>query len=506
MTGEDLEIVREVFSENAASYLATLGIALVCSYLGLLTVLRRIVFTGVALAQLAAAGVAGAFFVGGLSVVPEAWHSGITRYGATAGSLSASLLGVLGLRPGKGRVSPDARVGMIYAASGAIAILLVWRSPQGLAELRNILAGEVLLAQTGELVSMWIGLIGVAVVHALYRKQFLLVSYDPEFARALGLPEHRLQLMFLSTLAVAVALALKTGGLLLVFSFLVLPGVTGLVLGGTLKDATWIGAAAALGASLLGFLTAIAANLPVAPTVSACLLVLAGVAWAGSKHPRAQRAVRGLFAFLAVAALVAVVPAFAGKRDAPEPAPTPPPAHDHAEHAHEHEPSETEKELERLHSDDPEIRRAAAQRLEALRDPAALGSLIQTFNEDEDTDVCGACFDAIRKIAEHPEALESLERILHSPEPDIRVHGALTLLRLGRQDGLRVLVDALSDPEVPPFVKCEAYDGLLPISGDGFGFDAFADENDAALASWERWWTETGSKLRWDAKAKQYRR
>jgi ABC-type Mn2+/Zn2+ transport system permease subunit len=43
----------DTLSSVASAYAATVAIGLVCAYLGLFTVLRRIVFTGVALAQLA---------------------------------------------------------------------------------------------------------------------------------------------------------------------------------------------------------------------------------------------------------------------------------------------------------------------------------------------------------------------------------------------------------------------------------------------------------------------
>ena len=70
-----------------------------------------------------------------------------------------------------------------------------------------------------------------------------------------------------------------------------------------------------------------------------------------------------------------------------------------------------------------------------------------------------------------------------------------------------MLVDALADPEVPPFVRLEALDGLTPIVGSDFGLDPTLEpsENAEPLARWRRWFEEQGSKLSWDAEAKAFR-
>ena len=76
----------------------------------------------------------------------------------------------------------------------------------------------------------------------------------------------------LGSLAVAVALSLKAGGLLLVFAFLVLPAVGGLTISRGLGEAALFSLLTAGAASFLGFLVAISADWPVGPTVSVCLL------------------------------------------------------------------------------------------------------------------------------------------------------------------------------------------------------------------------------------------
>jgi hypothetical protein len=133
--------------------------------------------------------------------------------------------------------------------------------------------------------------------------------------------------------------------------------------------------------------------------------------------------------------------------------------------------------------------------------------LIQAFGTEEDEGVCAACLDAIQGLTAHPEAVGALERILHASDPDLRVHAALTAVQIGNSAGIEVLVAALGDPEVPPFVRLEALDGLFSIAGVDFGLDPTQEPSESAgpLARWKDWLDGKGSKLRWDPAAKAFR-
>ena len=116
----------DTFTLFSSSYAATLSMGLVCAYLGVFCVLRRIVFTGVALAQLAAGGVAISFFVADLGLGPISRFA--ANYGATWGSLGASLAGLLGLQSRRRgvRITEDALVGLAYSAAGVCRSSRQW--------------------------------------------------------------------------------------------------------------------------------------------------------------------------------------------------------------------------------------------------------------------------------------------------------------------------------------------------------------------------------------------
>lgn len=501
----------DLLARLAPAYAATVGIGLVCAYVGVFTVLRRIVFTGVALAQLAAAGVAAAFFVGEAAWLP-AWFSGAAqRHGAAVGSLGCALAGALALDPRAARqvrVTPDALVGLAYAASAAAAILLVWRSPRGLAELQNIVAGEVLLSREGQLTTLWIGLAAVALVHARWRRELLLVSFDPEFARTLRLPEARLQLLLLGSLAVTVAVSLEVGGLLLVFAFLVVPPATGLLAGRDLTHATLLALGAAIAAALVGFLAAIQLDLPVAPSVVAASVLLFGLVWAAHRAPAAARAVRGLIFALAAAGLLAVPVAFASRRPPGEAPALPSPAEAHDDHSHGGA-DDLHGALRALATaESAEARREAAMQLARKGDAGAVDALVAAL-EDEDPavrDAAGAAIEAV--VAHAPAARGRLEALLADSHAERRVLAATALWRLGDPRAAGIYAQALAEDDVPLLLRDRVLHRLEELTGgESFGYDPFAslEENRAALERWAAWWQAAGPRLVWDAERRAFR-
>ena len=497
----------ETLEGFGAAYVATLGMAALCAYLGLLTVLRRIVFTGVALAQLAGAGVAAAFFVVDAPGMPPALVGWATRYGAAAGSLGFSVLGALALqsRPQRRVLTPDALVGLVYAAASAATILLVWRSARGLVELRSILAGEILLSNTGELVLLWMGLFAVATVQLLFRRPFLLVSFDAEFARALGLPERFYQLLFLGSLAVAVALCLQVAGLLLVFAYLVVPGLVGLVAGRQLAESTRLAVASALAGTLGGYLLAIEENLPVGPTIAALLvavLLASGLAQLGPFVGRLIRAILYGAALLALGVGVLVFPLPDGS--APKHKHGPASTTDSSGPSPQQRLDEALTKLSGFGSVDE--RSSAIKTLVELNDGRAVQALARTF-VDESPEIRQQAAEGLRSLHKRLDVSRRLVSLLASDDAETRVLGARAWIAIGVKEGIARLIAALSDENVPLLLREEIAEELRTIQGGkGFGFDAFDEEEAirASCAAWDEWWTQSEPRLSWDPSAARF--
>ena len=254
----------------------TLVIALACSVLGVYVVLRRIVFVGAALAQLSSAGIALALWLSGQGLLLGLSDRPI------AFALLLTLAGVLffGSGSGRGRVPPDATIGVTYAVAGALGILLIAKASHG--EAHDIfLQGDILGITRTDTLTLLATAIPVLLVHLVFYKEFLFVSFDRETARTLGFKVGFWNLFLYFTLGIVIAFAMQFAGVMLVFNFLVLPAVTGLLLSRSMGGVFTISIASALIAGLVGFSLSVPLDLPSGPTIIAVSGALAILAFLG---------------------------------------------------------------------------------------------------------------------------------------------------------------------------------------------------------------------------------
>jgi zinc transport system permease protein len=250
-----------------------LVIALACSVLGVYVVLRRIVFVGAALAQLSSAGIALALFMSGLGVT-----AGLVTHPIVL-SLIVTMAGVVFFSGGgRGQVAPDATIGVTYAVAAAAGILLVAKAATG--EAHDIfLQGNILGITRGDTLVLLGVSVPVLVIHYVFFKEFLFISFDRETARTLGYRVRFWNLLLYVTLGLVIAFAMQFAGVMLVFNFLVLPAVTGLLLSRSMAGTFAWSIGAALVAALVGFTLSVPFDLPTGPAISAVSGAIALGAW-----------------------------------------------------------------------------------------------------------------------------------------------------------------------------------------------------------------------------------
>jgi len=251
-----------------------LVIAVACSVLGVYVVLRRIVFVGAALAELSSAGIALALWLGGRHLLPEAASHPI------AFALLLTLAGAMffGIGAGRGRIPPDATIGVTYAVAAAAGILLISKAAVG--EAHDIfLQGNILgITNVDTLVLLGVA-IPVLLLHVIFYKEFLFVSFDRETARTLGYNVRFWNLLLYFTLGLVIAFAMQFAGVMLVFNFLVLPAVTGLLLARSMAGTFVWAVIAGIIAAVVGFTVSVPFDLPSGPAIIAVSGVLALLAF-----------------------------------------------------------------------------------------------------------------------------------------------------------------------------------------------------------------------------------
>lgn len=268
------ETLSTILLFRGALYGALL-IALACSVLGVYVVLRRIVFVGAALAQLSSAGIALGTFLYGMGIGGELTHHPVAM-ALIVTIAGAMFFGVGG--GGRAGVPPDAVIGVTYAVAAATGILLVAKSRVGEAH-DLFLQGNILgITNTDTLVLLAVA-VPVLLVHLVFYKEFLFVSFDRETARTLGYNVRFWNLLLYLTLGVVIAYAMQFAGVMLVFNFLVLPAVTGLLLARSMAGIFGLAIGSALVAALFGFSLSVPFDLPSGPAIIAVSGILALLAW-----------------------------------------------------------------------------------------------------------------------------------------------------------------------------------------------------------------------------------
>jgi zinc/manganese transport system permease protein len=146
--------------------------------------------------------------------------------------------------------------------TAALGILLLSRSPEGNEELRRTLIGDVLLVTPGQVLRTFALYAGIGLVHFLCRKRFLAISFEPERAEAEGISIRWWDFLFYAMFGWVVTSFVQIGGVLLVFSFLIVPAVCANFLAEALGTKLLIGWITATVASVLGLYLSYILDLP----------------------------------------------------------------------------------------------------------------------------------------------------------------------------------------------------------------------------------------------------
>ena len=269
----------EIFHERFVHYALAAGVMIggLCSLLGVWVVMKRIVFLGVALAEVSALGVAAGLMIG---IDPVASSLVLTVLAA-----------VLFWAPaGVRRLSRESLIGYTYVLAAALAVVLIARNPAAESRGLDLVSGNLLYVEGRDLAIVGVLAAAVIALYAVLHRTFLFVSFDPETARAWGVRAPLYDLLIYLSIGVTVGVTMKVAGVLFVFGSLVVPPIAGLLLsrrmGGVIAWSVACGIVSAAG----GTAASIVLDWPTAPSIllAACAIV-AVIALAGAGVRRAHR-------------------------------------------------------------------------------------------------------------------------------------------------------------------------------------------------------------------------
>ena len=245
-------------------------------YLGLHVVERGVIFVDLALAQVAALGVAVAIVMGadpGHDRLPYAMALLFTFVGAAIFALT---------RFRHVRVPQEAIIGIVYIVSAAASVMVLSKSAEGDEAIKNLLVGNILLVTRGQTLWTFALFLAIGCFHFVFRRKFTEVSFDMERAIARGVNVRLWDFLFYVSFGFAVTSFVQIAGVYLVFSYLIVPAVCGALLTGSIARRLAIGWAVAFAAGLSGLVLSTqwtSMDLPTGPTIVCAfglLLLLVG--------------------------------------------------------------------------------------------------------------------------------------------------------------------------------------------------------------------------------------
>src|SRR5215207_4015695 len=234
------------------------------TWLGLQVLRRKVVFADLALAQLSALGGAVAVAASHAPGSPAGFGYALLITVAGAGLLTLT-------RRFARQVSQEAVIGIVYVTAAALTILVVDRSPQGAEHVKRMLVGSILTVGPDDVLKLAALYGAIGLLHALLRRPLLAAAHDN--ARECSGRTAFWDFVFYGTFGLVVTSSVTIAGVLLVFSFLIIPAVIGFLFSDRMGAALAAGWSAGILASLAGFGISVVLDIPTGATMVATFTV-----------------------------------------------------------------------------------------------------------------------------------------------------------------------------------------------------------------------------------------
>jgi len=457
------------------------------SYLGIHVLRRKVIFVDLAFAQIAALGTTVAYLFELHPTSPGAYV-----FSLAFTFLAAALFAITRLRDD--RIPQEAVIGLTYALAASVAILVIDRAPHGAEHIKEIMAGSILWVRASDVGIAAAVYLAVGLFHFLFRDRFLLVTTDAEEAARRGINVRLWDFLFYMSFGLVISLSVRVAGVLLVFVFLIVPAMLGMLLTSNLRLQLLIGWVMGTLVSMAGLALSDLGDFPAGPAVVSfygiVLVITALIVYIVQAALRpAGDGVGGGVALLRVSLGAVVVTLCVGTlftlgnsmarsdfwarnpylrlhnahqaRQQHQP-----PAHSaHQGHEHQHHPGS------------PEPEPGAARPPE----PPSLAKVLEDMDITEKEAHLAAITDVERLVA--------LVETAHDDE-ELTLALGKRILQLCKRRGTPIMLAIMRDSSVPLF-RSDALDLLVELSGDDFGYDPFTEPdtpaNQTALAGFAGW-------------------
>lgn len=281
MDGTDALTWSQVMAVMKWPLVACLLLPGILVYYGLHIIKREVIFVDLALAQVATLGTCVCLWFGHEA---EDIHNFFYSLGFT---LAGALVFTFTRPSKKARVPQEALIGIVYVVAAAAGILLLSKSPHGKEELQRTLVGDLLTVTPGQIWKTAALYAVIGIVHYVFRKQFIKLSFDHEHAEQGGLNVRLWDFLFYALFGLIVTSFVQVGGVLMVFSYLIVPAASAVFLVKSLPLQLLVGWGVATLGSVAGLYWSFQKDLPTGAAIVCALGVVLLGAGLASKFRRA---------------------------------------------------------------------------------------------------------------------------------------------------------------------------------------------------------------------------
>jgi zinc/manganese transport system permease protein len=253
----------EILSFLVLPFLAGLVLTGIHAYLGVHVVERGVIFVDLSLAQIAALGTTVALLAG------YDVHSGVSYFWSLGFTIVGAAIFALTKVKHETRIPQEAIIGIVYAVSAAAAILVMSKAPQETEHLKDMLVGNILAVNWYTVIKTAILYSLVGLFHFIFRKKFLAISVGAHT----GTGETDVKnlkfwdFLFYTSFGFVVTSSVAIAGVLLVFSYLIVPSVAAMLFATSIGKRLAIGWSMGALVTLLGVLLSFKLDLPTGATI-----------------------------------------------------------------------------------------------------------------------------------------------------------------------------------------------------------------------------------------------
>ena len=183
------------------------------AYFGLHVLAPGTVFVDLSLAQVAALDITIAILAG------HTVDSQAAYWYALAFSFSGAVLFAMACRY-EHEIQQEVVIGIVYAVCAALGVLALDRAPQGVEHIKQILIGSILTVRADQVAQLALLYSVVGAVHWLLRRPLIQASFHPKQPSS---ARFVWDVVFYASFAVVVTSSVRIAGVLLVFSYLIVP-------------------------------------------------------------------------------------------------------------------------------------------------------------------------------------------------------------------------------------------------------------------------------------------